>query len=94
MRKWPCADETPIGRLAIEAADELELDVAGVDIIVDKAGSAYVLEINPEPDATYEQGLLRSELPFAIAQLLARRTHNQRDCHLKAAPIFGRPPRP
>lgn len=74
------AGDTSVGRLAIRATRNLRLDVAGVDIVVDEAGKEYVLEVNPEPDATYENGALRTELPFAIAELLLTKSALNRHC--------------
>jgi glutathione synthase/RimK-type ligase-like ATP-grasp enzyme len=67
------AGETEVGQLALKASGVLELDVAGVDIIVSADGTPYLLEVNPEPDATYYNQTLSTGLPNAIADFLVKK---------------------
>lgn len=45
---WPLK----VVQLAIEAANAMEVDFAGVDVMVDAEGKAYVLELNSAPSQT------------------------------------------
>ncbi len=41
-------------QVAIEAAKVLEIEIAGVDILIDKAGRMWLLEVNRGPGLTYD----------------------------------------
>ena len=57
---------TEIKGIALASVKALELDVAGVDIIINDRNIPFLLEVNPEPDITLD----RYEFPHAIANLL------------------------
>lgn len=52
-------NETPakISDISIKSAQFLNLQIAGVDIVIDKKGVVYVLEVNRGPGLTYDDNL-------------------------------------
>lgn len=50
--KWNSID-VDYAKLAIKACNALSLDFGAVDMIIDKFGNAYVLEVNTAPDFDY-----------------------------------------
>lgn len=43
--------------ISIKSAESLNLQIAGVDIVVDKKGDIYILEVNRGPGLTYDNNL-------------------------------------
>ena len=61
-----------ITELAIKSVSMLGLQIGGVDLIEDDSGNVFVLEVNPEPDATFNGDAPDKSLPHAIASLLIK----------------------
>ena len=58
-----------VNKVAVEAFEALKCrDYARVDIRLDSKGTAYVIEVNPNPDISTDSGFVRSAMADGISQ--------------------------
>ncbi len=60
-----------IARLAVKLSAALELPVAGLDLMVDRGGNVYCLEVNPSPAFSYYEQHTAQPIAREIARYLA-----------------------